>query len=73
MSVPRSTAHARETTGTYGEPSVRISGASRAPRYAPTAKPASENAPRRNPVEIPYSPAIRDDDDDDPVRGGHVE
>ena len=58
ISVPRSTAHARETTGTYGDPSVRISGASRAPRYAPTAKPASEKAPRRNPVEIPYSPAI---------------
>ena len=53
MTVPSSTAHARETTGTYGEPSLRITGASRAPTYAPNAKPASENAPRRNPVEIP--------------------
>ena len=57
MSIPASTAPPREMTGTYGEPSVRISGARRAPRYAPNANPASENAPRRNPVEIPYSPA----------------
>ena len=33
----------------------RMSGASRAPRYAPRANPASENAPRRKPVAIPYS------------------
>ncbi len=57
MSVPQSTAPPSATTGTYGEPSLRISGAMRAPRYAPKAKPASEKAPRRNPVEIPYSPA----------------
>ena len=53
MSIPPSTAPASATTGTYGDPSLRISGASRAPRYAPTRSPASENAPRRKPVEIP--------------------
>ena len=53
ISIPQSTALASATTGTYGDPSVRISGASRAPRYAPKANPASENAPRRKPVEIP--------------------
>ena len=57
MSVPRRIAPPSATTGMYGEPSLRINGAMRAPRYAPTAKPASEKAPRRNPVAIPYSPA----------------
>ena len=41
-------------TGTYGDASVRSAGAILAPRYAPSAKPASENAPRRNPVATPY-------------------
>ena len=73
MSMPRSTAPPSATSGTYGEPSLRISGASRAPRYAPSANPASENAPRRKPGRDPVQPGERDDGDDDPVGGGHVQ
>ena len=58
MTVPSSTAHARETTGSR----VSRRSGSRArvelPRMHRTRSPRGENAPRRNPVEIPYSPAI---------------
>ncbi len=72
MSVPRRIAPPSATTGTYGEPSLRISGASRAPRYAPKAKPGERERAAKESRRDPVQPGDRDDDDDDPVRGGHV-
>ena len=41
------------TRGAYGDPSLRNAGAICAPRYAPSANPASDSAPRTSPRESP--------------------
>ena len=53
---PASSAPSRPNSGAYceREPPGRISGASRVPRNAPIANPASDSAPTMNPCMYPY-------------------
>ena len=72
MSVPRRIAPPSATTGMYGEPSLRISGAMPRAEVRADSEAREREGPAQEPRRDPVQPGDSDDGDDDPVRSGHV-